>query len=580
MATLLKKLFTTLLLGATLCSVQAQSNDLRQTASTQTASGMPAANAGNLPTNPGLAPRMNEGASEPAGLRQARELNLASNVFGANLFSGKFAMQSPGRFNPEYTLMIGDQVQVRLWGGVEHAGIVEVDAQGNIFLPHVGPVKVAGVMNKDLQKVGEAAVAKVFRANVFSYISLAAPQPVRVFVGGFVQRPGLYNGTSMDSLLSYLDQAGGIDLERGSFLSVQVKRGDRVRATVDLYDFLLEGRIPLVQLAEGDVIFVQPRQSTIKIGGLVANANRFEFSQSTRTVADLMRMAKPKPEATHVRVVRNTGEMTSTEYYPLSQAPEITLQNGDGLEFTADKRPGTITVRVEGEHLGAQEYVLPYGSRFGELITNVKFYASSDAENIQLFRASVRERQKQMLGAALKSLETTVLTARSATNEESRLRKDEAELMLQWVERAKKVEPSGQVIVAQASQRDELLLENGDVIRVPKKDGLVLVSGEVIFPNAIAFEAGLGTQDYIKRAGGYSQSADTSRVIVAHRDGSFEEIEGEPSWFGLGGDKAGMRPGDEILVLPKVKTKSIEVARGITQIIYQIAIAAKVAVGL
>lgn len=580
MASILKKLFVTLLLGATLSTVQAQSNELRQSGSAQ-ASGVPSvANGSEIQANARPVSRPNEGASEPAGRRQARELNLASNVFGANLFSGKFTMQSPGRFNPEYTLMIGDQVQVRLWGGFEHSGIVEVDAQGNIFLPHVGPVKVAGVMNKDLQKVGEAAVAKVFRANVFSYVSLAAPQPVRVFVGGFVQRPGLYNGTSMDSLLSYLDQAGGIDPERGSFLSVQVKRGDRVRATVDLYNFLLEGRIPLVQLAEGDVIFVQPRQSTIKVGGLVANANRFEFSESTRTVADLMRMAKPKPEVTHVRVVRNTGEMTSTEYYPLSRAHEITLHNGDGLEFTADKRPGTITVRIEGEHLGAQEYVLPYGVKLGELMKDVRFYASSDAENIQLFRTSVRERQKLMLNAALKSLETSVLTARSATNEESRLRKDEAELMLQWVERAKKVEPSGQVIVAQASQRDELLLENGDVIRVPKKDGLVLVSGEVVFPNAIAFEQGLSTQDYIKRAGGYSQSADTSRVIVAHRDGSFEEIEGEPSWFGLGGDKAGMRPGDEILVLPKVKTKSIEVARGITQIIYQIAIAAKVAVGL
>jgi len=72
--------------------------------------------------------------------------------------------------------------------------------------------------------------------------------------------------------------------------------------------------------------------------------------------------------------------------------------------------------------------------------------------------------------------------ARSATNAESRLRKDEAELMLQWVERAKKVEPSGQVMIARAVQRDELLLENGDVIRIPVQDGLVLVSGEVVFP--------------------------------------------------------------------------------------------------
>jgi protein involved in polysaccharide export with SLBB domain len=57
---------------------------------------------------------------------------------------------------------------------------------------------------------------------------------VGVFVSGYVHRPGLYNGTSMDSLLHYLDQAGGIDPERGSFLVVQVKRGSQVRAVVNL----------------------------------------------------------------------------------------------------------------------------------------------------------------------------------------------------------------------------------------------------------------------------------------------------------------------------------------------------------
>jgi hypothetical protein len=207
---------------------------------------------------------------------------------------------------------------------------------------------------------------------------------------------------------------------------------------------------------------------------------------------------------------------------------------------------------------------------------------NSDAANLQLFRQSVRERQKQMLATALKSLETAVLTARSATNEESRLRKDEAELMLQWVERAKQVEPSGQVMIAQAVQRDALLLENGDVLRIPKQDGLVLVSGEVVFPNAIAHDPKLGLQDYIKRAGGYAQSADTSRVIVAHRDGSFEEAGGGSGWsfFTADSDDVAIKSGDEILVLPKVKTKSIEVTRGISQIIYQIAIAAKVILDL
>jgi protein involved in polysaccharide export with SLBB domain len=243
-----------------------------------------------------------------------------SEVFGSNLFTGTFAKQNPGRFNPEYALMVGDQIQIRLWGGFEFDGILEIDPQGNVFLPHVGPVPVLGVANKDLQRTVETAAKRIFRANVGCYASLAAPQPVRVFVGGSVYRPGLFSGTSMDSLLSYLDRSGGIDLDRGSFLNVVVKRGERTRATVNLYDFLLKGQIPLVQLAEGDVIFVQPRQSTVKVGGLVSNPKRFEFSNESRTVSDLAKLANPKPEATHVRVVRNTGDRINTEYYALGEA--------------------------------------------------------------------------------------------------------------------------------------------------------------------------------------------------------------------------------------------------------------------
>lgn len=532
------------------------------------------AGAYTIKERPGVTP-----GSQPAPvIRQEKQVspvaqdhaaNAASEVFGANLFTGAFAKEGPGRFNPDYAVMAGDRIQIRLWGGFEFEGIVEVDPKGNVFLPHVGPVQVMGVRNDDLQKTVETSVRRIFRANVYSYASLAAAQPVRVFVGGFVGRPGLYNGTSMDSLLSYLDQAGGIDTERGSFLNVQVKRGDRVRATINLYEFLLQGRIPLVQLAEGDVIFVLPRQSTVKVGGLVANAKRFEFSNERRTVADLIQVAKPKPSSTHVRVVRNSGDLTNTEYYPISQANQIELNNGDELDFTADRKPGTITVRVEGEHQSAQEYVLPYGARLGELMGQIKYSERSDSEKPQLFRLSIKERQKQMLAVSLKTLESSVLSARSGTNTEATLRTEEANLILKWVERAKQIEPGGQVVISKAAQRNDLLLENGDIVRIPAKDGLVLIGGEVLFPNAVAFDERYDLDDFIKVAGGYTQNADTSRVVVAHRDGSFEE-----------GKQANIVAGDEILVLPKVDVKSREIAKDLMTMVYQIAIAARVVIGL
>ena len=506
--------------------------------------------------------------------------NLTSDVFGANLFTGAFAREGATQFNPDYAVAVGDKIQIRLWGAFDFDAVLTVDPKGNIFLPNAGPVHLLGVRNQDLQHLVEAAVGKVFRANVSSYASLAAAQPVRVFVSGFVNRPGLYSGTSMDSLLHYLDQAGGIDPERGSFLKVQVKRGQQVRSTTDLYEFLLNGTLPLIQLADGDVIFVAPRQNTVKVAGLAANAKRFEFSGSTRTVADLVKVVKPKASATHVRVIRNTGSIKNVEYVPLSNAASVTLQNGDELDFTADKKLGTITVRVEGEHQSAQEYVLPYGARMTDLLQQIQYSERSDKDSLQLFRLSVKERQKQMLQASLKSLETAALTARSGTSDEARLRKEEAELLLQWVDRAKKIEPTGQVVIAQADARGDLLLENGDILRVPTKDGLVLVSGEVLFPNAVAFDSTLSLDDYVRRAGGYTQNAETARLVVARRDGSFAEAVGDTGFFSLGNGNVAIRAGDEILVLPKIDVKSRQIWKDMTQIIYQIAVSAKVIFGL
>ncbi len=505
--------------------------------------------------------------------------NLKSDVFGANLFTGAFAREGATQFNPDYAVAIGDKIQIRLWGAFDFDAILTVDPKGNIFLPNAGPVQLLGVRNQDLQNRVEVAVGKVFRSNVSSYASLAAAQPVRVFVSGFVNRPGLYSGTSMDSLLHYLDQAGGIDTERGSFLAVQVKRGNTVRASFNLYDFLLKGSMPLLQLADGDVIFVPQRQGTVKVVGLVENAKRFEFATMAGTqpftVSSLAQIAKPLAQTTHVRVVRNTGTVKNTEYYPLAEAGLVILQNGDELDFTADKKPGTITVRVEGEHTSPQEYVLPYGTRLGSLLSQIQLTPDAEPQSVQLFRQSVKQRQKDMLATSLRSLETAVLTARSGSSDEARLRKEEADLTLQWVDRAKAVEPLGQVVVAQAGARDDLLLENGDILRIPRKDGLVLVSGEVLFPNAVAHQTSHSLGDYISRAGGFTQTADNARVVIARRDGSFDQV--DVSSYTA---NTSVRPGDQVLVLPKVDEKKRQYWKDMTQIIYQIAVSAAVVFGL
>lgn len=490
-------------------------------------------------------------------------------MFGSQIFSGRFGSETYGGFNADYAIATGDRISLRMWGAFVYDAVAVVDAQGNIFIPNVGPVAVRGVRNAELNRQVEAQVKRVFRANVGVYASLEAAQPVRVYVTGFVRAPGLYGGLSSDSVLHYLDKAGGIDPDRGSYLAVDVLRGGKPRGTVNLYRFLLEGQIEPFQLQDGDTLVAAPRKHTVRIGGEVLNPYVFEFTERRVRAPDLLAMARPRPGATHLSVVRRVGAELRSEYHALAGAADLVLEDGDEVTVTADKYPGTILVRIDGAHQGERSLVLPYGARLQDALARLKPAPQAQVDAVQLFRKSVATRQKELLETSLRSLETYALTARSATSEEAALRTREGDQILEFVERARKVEPRGQVVLARGGVAGETLLEDGDVIVVPERSNLVLVSGEVLFPTAVVHDPKAGVEDYIARAGGYTQGADRARPMILRQDGSVATP-----------GSGSLQAGDQVLVLPKIETKNIEVTRGITQILFQIAVAVRALSGL
>ncbi|MBA3588113.1 MAG: polysaccharide biosynthesis/export family protein [Methylibium sp.] len=486
-------------------------------------------------------------------------------VFGSQIFTGRFGSEAFSGFNPDYQIAVGDRIHIRIWGAFNFDETQPVDAQGNVFIPNVGPVSVLGVRNADLTRQVEAQAKRTFRANTGVYATLEAAQPVKIYVTGFVRAPGLYGGLSSDSVLAYLDRAGGIDPDRGSYLEVDVLRAGKLRAKFNLYRFLLDGQIAPLQLQDGDTVVAYPRKHTVLVRGDVLNPYLFEFSKPVISAADLVAVARPRPSATHLSIVRKVGVDTRSEYHPLGAVANVTIQDGDEVLFTSDKYPGTILVRVEGAHLGERTLILPYGAKLQDALALLKPAPQANVDALQLYRISVAERQKEMLEASLRSLQTYALTSRSATSEEAALRTREADLIMQFIERARQTEPRGQVLLADREQAVNTLLEDGDVLRVPERSNLVLVSGEVLLPNALVWDPNARVSDYIQRAGGYNQDEDDARVVVLRQDGSVSDPGRGP-----------LMPGDEVMVLPKIEAKSVEITRGITQIIYQLAVAAKV----
>jgi protein involved in polysaccharide export with SLBB domain len=496
--------------------------------------------------------------------------SLTPIVFGSQIFMGRFGTEAFSGFNPDYRITVGDRISVRMWGAFSYDAVQAVDVKGNIFIPNIGPIGVLGVRNADLNSHIEAQFKRTFRSNVGVYATLEAAQPVKVYVTGFVRAPGLYGGLSSDSVLYYLDRAGGIDPDRGSYLGVDVMRGGQLRASVNLYDFLLKGRIDALQLQDGDTIVATNRRHTVQVGGEVLNPYIFEFTKPEVSGEQLLAVARPRPGATHMSVVRGLGPERKSEYHNLADAAAVTIRDGDQVFVTSDKYPATILVRVEGAHLGERSLVLPYGSRLSDAIDRIKPAPQAQMEALQLFRKSMAVRQKELIETSLRGMETYALTARSATSEEASLRGREAQQVLEFIDRARLVQPKGQVVLAQGSDAGKTLLEDNDVIRIPERSNLVLVSGEVLFPNALVFEQQGDVERYIAKAGGYTQGADQSKVLAIRQDGSVVPD----------ARSVALQPGDEIIVLPKIETKNIEVTRGITQIVYQIAVAAKILFGL
>ncbi|AEY02691.1 polysaccharide export protein [Oceanimonas sp. GK1] len=490
--------------------------------------------------------------------------------FGSHLFSGGFSGVRADGLNPDYVITPGDQVTLRVWGAVEIDKVLPVDAQGNIFIPGVGPIKVQGIRHSQLDARVRSAVNSIYSNNVQVYTNLQGVQPVSVFVTGYVQNPGRFAGTPSDSLLYFLDQAGGIDDATGSYRKVRVKRHGNTIATADLYAFLLNGTLPRLQFKDGDTIVVEERGPTVTVEGDVARPYRYELLRTGMTGQELLKLARLKSNVTHVllRGARAQGPVSS--YVKLNEFDRQPLNSGDQLVFSRDMRDNTIVVQLEGSYYGPSHFALPRDARLHELLNAIAVpQTMTDTASISLKRVSVAERQKQALNESLARLETTYLGATSSTAEEAQIRVREAELISQFIERARQVEPNGRLVLANNGTISDIRLQDGDVITIPEKSDALLISGEVLVPQSVVFAPGRSAQDYIAGAGGFTEHADESRILVVRQNGEVREAA-----------DVTLRPGDEILVLPKAPTKNLQLAGTITQILYQIAIAAKVAVDL
>ncbi|AHK74603.1 SLBB domain-containing protein [Campylobacter coli] len=517
------------------------------------------------------------GNSSTTSFVQGLENNISKSaptqipVFGAELFNGNFKNYTQRVYNPDYKIAVGDQISLKIWGAVEFEQILVVDSQGNIFIPKVGAVNLLGVKNSALVSVIKAQVNKIYKNNVFVYADMNAYQNVSVFVTGSVNAPGLYQGLSSDSVIQYLDKAGGINLEYGSFRDIQILRNNAVIKKIDLYDFLLKGQMDLFPFRSGDVVLVGNVQSYVFVNGDVQRPFRFELANDIKTLFDLARVAGAKPIVTNA-ILRSYGNDHKLEVsaYNKMQFSKVLLKTGDEVQFNPEYISQNISITVNGEHSGLKTLVVRKGTTLKDVSRLIVANGQSDMNALQVFRKSVAKTQKDLINAQLKELETLALTSPSVTSQGAAIKAEQAKLILEFIQRAKELEPKGQIVIDKPKSYGEVILEEGDTINVPSKNNLIIVQGEVTLPGAFVYNKGEDLKYYINLAGGYGERADTSKVLVIRNNGKAQRYSGSVD----------MMPGDSVLVLPKVESENLQIFSMLTQILYQIAVATNVVLNL
>ena len=512
--------------------------------------------------------------------------------FGAELVTG--AQDGRGaELSPlapaDYIIGPGDEVLVTLWGSVDADLRLTVDRGGRITIPRVGAVQVAGVLLSELPAVVNRRVASVFR-NFESSVALGQLRGIRVFVSGFVVRPGAYTVTSLSTVLTALMRAGGPSAA-GSFRAIELRRGAAVVARFDLYDLLLNGdRSADRVLQAGDVVHVGPVGTQVGFIGSVNSPAVIEL-KAGETVSDALRMVggfTAVADRTRLAVERLAERKASRiAQLELPRDERAGLAHGDLLRaFSAVSAALPLQrqakrVKVEGEVLRPGEYVLPENSSTQDAIRAAGGYTpGAYLFATEFSRVSVQRTQQENYDRALRDLETDFARAsgaqRVASTEEAATQQARAASTQRLVERLRALRPTGRIVLQMgpdATELPDLALEDGDRIFIPARPTTVGVFGSVFNAASYLHLPGRSVGDYVQLAGGPTKGADRGSVFVVRSNGSVvSSAQGARTWFGRseGLDQLPAKPGDTVFVPEEMdKTTFLQAAKDWTQIVFQ-----------
>jgi protein involved in polysaccharide export with SLBB domain len=304
----------------------------------------------------------------------ATTTNQILPIYGAELFRSVPTTFAPLDNTPvpsDYVIGADDELRIRVWGQVNFQANLRVDRSGEVYLPQVGPVHVAGMAFSTIDAHLRGAIGRVYR-NFELTVDIGQIRAIQVYVSGQARRPGVYTVSSLSTLVDALFASGGPSVQ-GSLRHIQLRRSGSEVTDFDLYGLLVKGdKSKDVKLQSGDVIFIPPAGSQVAVTGSVRNPAIYEL-KADESLADLLADAGGVTSvASKARVsierIENHSDRHAMEVAYDAGGLATSLTDGDLIHVFSIVPKYNKTVTLRGNIANPGRFAWHSGMRVSELI--------------------------------------------------------------------------------------------------------------------------------------------------------------------------------------------------------------------
>ncbi len=415
--------------------------------------------------------------------KERQEGKDKKKIFGHDIFNNEDLTFEPNMniATPDnYVLGPGDAVFVDIYGASQRSVQETISPDGFIVIEGFGPIQVSGLTVQQANSRVRSQLGARYSSSKIR-LSVGQTRTIMVNVMGEVKSPGTYTLSAFSSVFHALYMAGGPS-EIGTLRNIKVYRHNKLVTTVDVYDYILNGKLSgNVRLGDNDVIVVGSYDCLVNVTGKVKRPMYYEMkkNESVGTLIDYAGGFAGDAYRKSVRVVRKSGTQYSVYNVNEFDMASFRMADNDSVSVDSILPRYSNMVEVKGAVFRPGMYQL------GEHIYSVKtLMESSEGVTEDAFtQHAVMHRMK-----ADRTLEVIAVDIEGIMN--------------------------GTVA--------DIPLKNEDVLFIPTKQEsrvqqTIAIHGEVQYPGTYKYADNETLEDFVLQAGGLKESASMHNVLVSRR---------------------------------------------------------------